>query len=293
LKGKQWITGILLGLVVVVFIVYELRVFQHTQGGGTEKNQSGKGENININEAIDEQIENNSKYPDKEAIVKKIIHGYQNFTTLEGEYEIYSPDPVPTVSKTRYAIDAEKQKSIMILYDHNEKISTVIWDEEQLKCMSFNETERTYTELELKKKEKNEKEDKELSKFERLYGSRATVERELFTAGGFAVSSEYVQYLMDFRNWDYHEGKCMDLPCYQLQGKITDSGDMNGPFEMQVEKNTGTVIGFKVFDDQKRVKYSLTTKMIKIDQPLDETLFTKGTAGYKKLEPMDPSDFDF
>ena len=178
----------------------------------------------------------------------------------------------------------KNKKSIGIFSTDNKIESTTIYFENQNKKLFFDEVNRTFLEVELRPKQKEEDEGQSLAEY--IYGKEHA--EEYIGVAFNIVNSEYSAYLRRFEDWEFQEVTFLGLSSYKITGVIDQqlSDDLSGNFEMVVEKNTGIILDFRVFDEKNEIKYSLTTKSININIEVDEKIFEKDTSQYKKEKPF-------
>ena len=97
------------------------------------------------------------------------------------------------------------------------------------------------------------------------------------------INSFFVQSLRHYADWEFEEITFLDMPSYRIQGidGIYTDGDK---FEMVVEKNTGIILDYHLFDKKNEEMISLITKSIQINEGIDATVFEWDPTGYEEEE---------
>lgn len=287
MKAKKWVIPSVLTVIITVFILYQLEVINLLNS--STKTDAREDEEFESKEEfqneIEEEVQKNLEFPEKDKLVLKILDSTEYFTTVEGEFEEFDRK-LNTINTTEFTVDVENRRSIGTYTSNGTKKQTIIIFEDQNKEYQLDEVNRTYREFELTGDLKQAENIDTLTAAERLVSGNA---RTIVQYDGFAfriINSELVLYLQRFEDWEFEEITYLDLPCYKLTGVIdeTVSSSLNGPFEMIVHKETGLVLGYRSFDENNEVRKSLTLKWIKIDEGLDEDTFKKDLSAYKKLE---------
>lgn len=237
---------------------------------------------------FDGKLSNNSQYDEKEKIHLKILDSIDHFQTAEGEFEEFNKENNST-STVQYVVDTKNKRGISTIKESGFKEQTVIFKDN--KKLTFNDNDNTYREFLWKPLSKDEKL-AELSPTKRFLGKTGNANRidnEFLGYSAQSLNSGHASLLLMYEDWDVTEEKLLNFDVYKLVGNVDEklSGDLQGKFEMSIEKNSGIVLDFRSFDEGGNVKYYLTTKRINIDSDISEESFEKDISKYKKVDKVE------
>src|SRR5699024_9688803 len=167
---------------------------------------------------------------------------------------------------------------------------TLFFSADPQEKVSLDEQEKTYRRLIWK--EDLEKDQEQVTDTSELFSTGGTGAdpriKENFSLGDM-INSDFVQSMKYYEQWEMEETTYLDMESYEIQGK--DSFYYEGDtFEMIVEKNTGIVLDYTVYDKNDNEIMSLTTRSIRIDQGIEQETLTPDLTDYEKGEIPDIPD---
>lgn len=282
MKATKIIPILICCLGITAFILYQLDIF-------TEKEKSG-GNKKNIIEEYNDKKEETEKVIETEKkaisgetvnqdqIVEMILDSSLNFDNVKGEYVLMeSAMNLPT--EIKYAVDMIGLKSFYSYKSDDVEYRSFAYGETK-KTIMFDEKKRTYR---IPKWVPPNKEDvKSFSTLDRLYKGLSVDSRAENIVYGDVINSHFVQSLKYYTDWEFEEIMFLDMPSYLIQG--IDSNYTDGDkFKMVVEKNTGIVLDYHLFDIENKEMISVITKSIQIDTGIDAAVFEWDLAGYEEV----------
>lgn len=281
MKRKSYVVEILLTCFLIALLLFKVFPFW-------EQEEIKEDDKTNEEfKQFETAVKASSKYPEQERIHQKIVDSIDYFKTVEGEYEVVDVE-IDSTQKITYYIDSEHKRGRSSFMENNQKEKTVIYNEN--KKITFDDSEGTYQEFSWHPVKKDEKLLKMPPNKRYLNETGSQLSRQ--DAGFIGYASQSINFelsflLMFYEDWKIEsEIEYLDLPAYKITGVVSEklSDSLKGNFEMIVEKNTGIVLDFRSFDDNGQIKYSITTKKIKLNQEMDSQIFLKDTSEYKKIK---------
>lgn len=236
----------------------------------------------------DGKLGNNSQHPEKEKIHLKTLDSIDYFQTAEGEFEEFDKEDNSTIT-VQYVVDTKNKRGISTMKESGFEEQTVIFKDK--KKLTFNDNDNTYREFlwEPLPKDKKLAELPPTKRFLGEAGNENRLDDEFLGYSNQSLNSDHAGLLLMYEDWDVTEDKFLNFDVYKLVGNIDEqlSSDLQGKFEMSIEKNSGIVLDFRSFDEEGNVKYYLTTKRIKIDSDISEESFEKDISKYKKVDKVE------
>lgn len=281
-------------LVVLTYLLYEFDVFEKvfSRGSGEVNIVEEHEENLEETENIiqEERKEKEDGAITKDELVLLIFSSTLHFDNVEGEYTLTNPlkDKKDEVS---FALDmVGEQGMIKQMGDTINK--TLFFSADPQEKVSLDEQDKTYRRIIWK--EDLEKDQEQVTDTAELFstgGMGADPRIKMNFVLGDMINSKFVESMKYYEQWEMEETTYLDMESYEIQGN--DSFYYEGDtFEMIVEKNTGIVLDYTVFDENNNEIISLTTSSIRIDQGVDQEIFTPDLTDYEKGEIPDIPEED-
>ncbi|WIY59650.1 anti-sigma factor [Bacillus arachidis] len=272
-------------MVLSLVSMLEFSVQSFAQKGGVFEYVTKKAFSDYENE---EETKSNVNYPEKEKIHQKMLDSIDYFKNVTGQFEEYTSSS-HLITTYKYAIDTENKRGISSKEDRQSKKMTILYNNG--KRQEFNDKDATYKEVDWKPEPKN-KELLKLTPTERVFnkvGEKKRYDGEYVGFATYSIQSEFADLLIRYKDWNFKEIKYLGLDCYKIEGVIniempvSTSEDLQGEFEMIVEKNTGIMLNFLSFD-KGMIQYSITTEKIQINKRINENVYQKDVSSYEKLK---------
>lgn len=298
-KSKGYILAIVLTILPVSLMAYELKSSKvnvnilsekkeviAAQEKKSEKNNtdmkitSSDKEKLLKEDPIGKNIKNNLNYPDKEKIQFKMFNAVDNFKTCKGKFTEESA-MLKLNGKYSFAVDVENKSSVSVIEESGKKPITLIYHDDKRKV--FEDKDKSYREFE----EKQEKEKPTIVKPFELYLNPELNRTDigyLGVSGNIICAEAFSKYLFIYQDWNYIESTFLGRNVYKLKGVIDPhlGGNMQGNFSLLMDKETGIVLQFLLFDDNGKEKYKLECTKLEVNTPIDKSLYNKSTFGYVK-----------
>ena len=277
---------------MLTYLLYEFDVFEKvfSRGSGevnlVEEHEAKLEETEKIIQ--EERKEKEDGAVTKDELVLLIFSSTLHFDTAEGEYILMNPLD-ENEAEVSFALDMVGEQG-MIKREGDTVNYTLFFSADPQEKVSLDEQEKTYRRLIWK--EDLEKDQEQVTDTAELFstggmGADPRI-KENFSLGDM-INSDFVQSMKYYEQWEMEETTYLDMESYEIQGN--DSYYYEGDtFEMIVEKNTGIVLDYTVFDENDNEIMSLTTSSIRIDQGIDQETFTPDLTDYEKGEIPDIPD---
>lgn len=200
-----------------------------------------------------------------------------HFDNVQGEYTLMeSGMNVPR--EVIYAADMVGLKGMEYRKNDGREFTSFSYGDAK-KIVIIDEMEKTYSSI--KWLEENEEDIESYSTLDRLYKGlrRGPMTSNILTVD--VINSFFVQSLRHYADWEFEEITFLDMPSYRIQG-IDGVYTDGAKFEMVVEKNTGIILDYHLFDKNNEEMITLITKSIQIDEGIDATVFEWDSTGYEE-----------
>ena len=222
-----------------------------------------------------EEKEMAKKYPEQFEIINKMFYSWDYIHTAEGSYEWGIPGK--EIYRGTFHVDLDQKKNL--LFEEIEKNGKTVEQTQFLYkdgvAIQYLPSKNIHTKEFLKKKAAD-KED------------QAYQEDEWVGLGNnWVLQSEQYQYLFHYPDWSYKIEHQYGMPVYHIKGTIAKSisETLEGPFTMTISKETGALLDFRCFGQDKKLIFYLTTKDIKLNQSFEKgkETFRLNITGSKEL----------
>lgn len=280
MKATKTISILISCLAIIAFLMYQFDIFPEIgKGNDKEKNifdeyNEKKEETESIIE--NERKEKNGETINKDQLIAMILDSSLHFDNVKGEYTLVESSKSTGVE---YSIDMVGLKS-MHYYRNDEAEYTLISQEETKKTITIDDKRKVYR---ISKWVPSSNEDlNPLSVLDRLYKGLSKDSRAENLIYGDVINSHFVQSLKYYIDWEFNEIIFLDLPSYLIQGIDSNYAD-GDKFEMVIEKNTGILLDYHLFNKDGEEIISIITKSIQIDSGIDEADFEWDPTGYEKV----------
>lgn len=287
LKTTKTVSILICCLAIIAFLLYQLEVFQvKEKGSDNEKDiievfNEKKEETEKVIES--EKTEENKDSINKDELVAMIMDSTLYFDNIQGEYTIFDSS-MNMLTEVTYAADMVSLKGMYYKKNNSVEFTSMSYGDTK-KNTIIDEMAKTYRTIGWLGE--NQEDVDSYSTLDRLYRglSKDPAAENIIMID--VVNSHFVQGLKNYTDWEFEEITFLEMPSYLIQG--IDSNYTDGDkFEMVVEKSTGVVLDYQLFDKNSEVMFTINTKSIHIDKGIDGSEFEWDSTGYEEVR--NPSD---
>lgn len=226
-----------------------------------------------------------------------MLNSIDYFDTAEGSFEYYSKR-ANSVMLINYSIDIPNQLSYnsTSCVSNHEDVAEYIFNNGNGKTI-INKNKQ-FTEYELPKLDRESDTLKNVKPKDRYKTNKTVIDdpseapltRSTLLLGpsqdSLCNQNVALGFLQNYNSWNISgEETYLGLDAVKITGQSNDyyANRFGKNFEMLVEKNTGILLKFEVFNSQDDVGTSLITREIKIDKNINLNKLNKDLTGYKNV----------
>lgn len=283
----------------IIFVIGSALLISFAGLKGSVSNVNAQTNIENKASNVTEQSENTTngkinllELSDKERIQYKMLNSIDFFDSAEGSFEYYKKS-TNMKDLIEYSVDVKKNRSysrIVDLQNNSRDIEDINQDK---KGYTYDNKNKTYTVSSVATGEEDLDNRKDLKPKDRYFsddkGQKGVMLRVDPTQMGAASNVLFNQnialsFLEDYNSWNIQgEESFLGRDCIKVNGTIGDyyNNKLGGKnFTMLVDKSTGILLKFEVFNSAEDISFSIVSKEILVNKVIDDKKFTKDNSQY-------------
>ncbi|HEY4601105.1 MAG TPA: hypothetical protein VIG73_07525 [Cerasibacillus sp.] len=263
-------------IVIISYILYELDVFPVTKDDVVEEHQQKVEQTKEVIKKDKEKQKTGEMT--KEKLIEKMLDSTLYFDNVQGKYIYTESDGARQMhQEVSYVLDRKNLRSKHhFIIDQGE---FVLYSDADNKIY-VNEMEKVYQSF--RHSEHVEGNPNDHTIVDRIHMGLHKDPEGMNLVHSSVVGSDFLPTLQYFSDWEFDETMFLGFSSYLIEG---DEGNFSegDTFTMIVEKNTGIILDYRVYDKKGDEIVSLMTEDIVIDtKTIDPTIFEPDLTGYKE-----------